>query len=110
MTDEPAPRSVLLDEIYIWLQSNPRQMALALATVTGTDVLTADAHAELKDWLTSLLVQSGHWLFPPLLFAELTSLSSLRQRVDLSPQPLTDADVTVLYTRLLVTAVSPHGE
>ncbi len=105
MTEDPCPRSALLDEIYTWLESNPRQMALAHRVVADPDSLSAEIHAELKDWLTALITQNGHWLFPPLRFGELMSLSTLRRRVDLLPEPLTDADITVLYTRLLKTAV-----
>lgn len=108
MTEEPSPRAALLDEIYTWLESNPRQMALAHRTVTEPDALSADIHAELKDWLTALITQNGHWLFPPLLFGELMSLSSLRRKVRMSPEPLTDADITVLYTRLLKPVEPPR--
>ena len=78
MTDRP-PRPNLPDLVYSWIQSNPKQAAYAAA------MAAEEAEQEfglLADWLTSLL-QKGQscWPYPPLRFAELMSLSTLRREL-----------------------------
>lgn len=106
MPESAQPR--LVDEVYSWLESNPAQMGMALTMVTDGGSFVSDIHAELKDWLNPLLTRGGHWAFPPLRYAELTSLSSLRRRCVIPEEPLTDADVAVLYSRLLELVEPPR--
>lgn len=108
MPENTRPTLILVDEVYSWLESNPGQMGMALTMVAAGDSFVSDVHAELKDWLTQLLTRGGHWAFPPLRYAELTSLSSLRRRCTIPEEPLMDADVASLYSRLLKLVEPPR--
>jgi len=97
-TTECPASSPALDLFHSWLQSNPRQHGYAIG-LAAKDELPVSLEL-LTDWADSLLRQGAPcWPFPPLRFAELMSLSTLRR--DLRWGPLTEQDIIVLHSRLL---------